>query len=111
MIARPTKKQLTNKPRERRGVRRTSHARRELCELKRRGASRSYHRFDDRECDEGETTWNASKGAKRRDDNDDDVDKSTKGAPRKQRMLREHAYKGHDCHIAVDTAMTIRRRL
>ena len=42
------KGQLANKPRERRGVRRTSHARRELCELKRRGASRSYRRVDGR---------------------------------------------------------------
>ena len=43
------KKQLANKPRERRGVRRTSHVRRELCELKRRGASRLYHRVDGRQ--------------------------------------------------------------
>ena len=142
-IARPTKKQLVNKLRERRGVRRTSHVRRELCELKRRGASRlyhrvdgrqrrltrqprsqrqqsatdatdaerrggsqSYHRFDDSKCNEGATTWNASKGAKRRDDNDDDVDKLTKGAPRKQRMLREHAYKGRDCDTKVATRVT-----
>jgi hypothetical protein len=65
-----------------------------------------HRRFNDSECDEGATTWNVSKGAKRRDDNDDDVDKSTKGAPRKQRMLREHAYKGRDWDTTVATRVT-----
>jgi hypothetical protein len=42
------KGQLANKPRERRGVRRTSHMRRELCELKRRGrAGRAVVSTDD----------------------------------------------------------------
>jgi hypothetical protein len=45
-VTRATKEkgQLVNEPREQLGVRRTSHVRRELHELKRRGGSRSYRR-------------------------------------------------------------------